>query len=411
MLAAGSGARADVAGVDPILGEGSSRLWEFSQQNMTVVMEITDQWHRISSVLDPGFNLGDFFGGLAVVDGNAHQFAASRCEFDDLTGGFDRVGGVGVGHGLYDDCVFATDHDPAHIYGHGFATRDAERIVWGATHAHSVPRACTGRVAGGYDFGMIGQEIPLSLTKGLYRARGKFYLEAIMKNNFVALLISSLALASCTPPDPGTSQVRFVNGVTDSTSMNVYFGQDKKNTSAVPFRSAFPSTETYSPVTGGNVAYSLCLDDLLDCSKKDQAFTAVKDDATTVLLVGTKATADDTATVPRPLEIVSFSDKTTIPAEGKARLRIVHAATVEGANKVDVYLSDPNAALTGFPVELLYKAKTEYRDWPAGVQSIRVTAPGVTNSVLVDSGPFTLVASKIYTFVIFNTGVSTLLDK
>jgi Domain of unknown function (DUF4397) len=240
-----------------------------------------------------------------------------------------------------------------------------------------------------------------------------------MKKFGMMLLVSSLALAACTPPlDPPTNtQIRFVNAVGDSTSMNVFYGQDKKNTSAVGFRGVFPGTDAYSTVPSGSVKYSLCLDDLLDCSKKDQTIDVAKDEPKTVVLVGTKSTADDAGATPRPLEIVSFGDKTAIPGEGKAKIRVIHAASVAGANKIDLYITEPGAALNGFPPALEYKAAYDYREVSTATQQrLRVTSPGVTSSLLVDSGPLTLVAGKVYTAVIFNPdagglGITLLTDK
>lgn len=246
-------------------------------------------------------------------------------------------------------------------------------------------------------------------------------LEANMKVNvgrIGLLLASSLALAACTPPPPEVvnTQVRFVNAAAGSTTMNVFYGETPKNTSPVPYGSVFPKADAYAIVSSGGLTYSLCLDGSLTCTKKDQTIDTAKDKPKTVVLVGTKDTADDTGTNPRPLEVLAFSDETTLPAGDKAKIRVIHAASVPGANNVDIYITDPNAPLAGLPPALEYKKSYDYREVAAGTLRLRVTAPGVTSSLLVDSGPLTLAAGKVYTAVIFNPdaagfGVSLLTDK
>jgi hypothetical protein len=278
--------------------------------------------------------------------------------------------------------------------------------------------------------GWLGAKTPLSLTKALYRARGKFTLEVNMKKLSVGrigmlLLVSSIGLAACTPPVPEVvnTQVRFVNAATTAgqgVDLDVYFDKTKKNTAALSYRGVFPDVNSYLTVNNGNLGFSLYKFNSLDIIKDAQTVETVKDKPKTVMLIGTTETTDDTGDSARPLEIMTLSDETTIPAAGKARFRVIHAATAAGANKVSLYVTAPNADLgtaTAVVRQFKYKDPYNYIDRSEGPVQIQATVEDVPGTVIVDSGPLNFVAGKIYTIVIFNPpsasklGMTLLTDK
>jgi hypothetical protein len=268
---------------------------------------------------------------------------------------------------------------------------------------------------------MVGAKTPLSLTKALYRARGKFTLEVHMKklsfgNMGMLLLASSLGLAACTPApvDPGKGQLRIVNALRDSTGLKVYYGDKTAPESLTPviYKAAFPSVETYSTVSVGTLKYGLCeTSNDRSCSNDGQLLEVAKDEAKTVFVFGTVDKADDLNDPKRPVEIVTVSDKTDLPENGKAKVRLVYADSSATYATVDVHVTASTAVdLLVKPLNLAYKAVDAYSPVTAGKYKIRLTARGETN-VLIDSGELDFVAGKIYTFVLFKDAILKLTDR
>jgi hypothetical protein len=236
----------------------------------------------------------------------------------------------------------------------------------------------------------------------------------------MVLLTSSLVLAACTPPVPEVvnTQIRFVNAATkagQSTDMDLYFDTTRKNTTPLGYRSVFPAANTYTTVPSGGLTYSWCFAGTIDCPKKDQAVETSKDKPKTVILLGTTETTDDTGDKPRPLELLTLDDDTPIPNDQKVKYRVVHAASLGLANKVDIHFTDPNAALLESPPSLDYKGIYDYREIPASTRRLRVTGQG-TGVILVDSPSFDLMAGKVYTLLVLNpesggVGVTLLTDR
>lgn len=247
-----------------------------------------------------------------------------------------------------------------------------------------------------------------------------------MKRLLGTALLLSAALLACNqaPVVIPDSEVRFFNAVPDSQGIKIALGQQVITdvTSPVVFRAAFPSASTYQTAKAGNLTFSLCPADLLDCPLvvKDKTTTLEGNKKKTLLLIGTKADNDDTGANARPLKILDLSNETTAPAAGRSRLRVVHAATVVAAKTVDLFITAPDTDLTTIntPAPLSYEGSYEYRDYNAGTYRIRLTAPGTPSPVLVDSDTLTLEAGKTYTAVVTNPdagnankGVTLLTDK
>jgi hypothetical protein len=59
----------------------------FLQQQMAVVMEIADDRHVDAAPIEQIHNLGDGFGGVVIVHGNANQFRSSARKCFNLLNG------------------------------------------------------------------------------------------------------------------------------------------------------------------------------------------------------------------------------------------------------------------------------------------------------------------------------------
>ena len=110
---------ADVAGVDPVLGEQLGRLGVVHQQLVPVVVEVADDRHVHAQAAHLADHLGDGRRGLLRVDGDAHELRAGVGEPRDLDRGRVRVGRVGVRHRLDDDRVGAAHEHAADVDADG----------------------------------------------------------------------------------------------------------------------------------------------------------------------------------------------------------------------------------------------------------------------------------------------------
>ena len=113
-----------VAGIDAVLGEGGGAVRIFGEELVAVVVEVADDG-RVPAFFGDAFDdVGDGFGGVVVVDGDANEFGAGAGEGGNLLdGGFD-VGGVGIGHRLDDDGGAGAYADVADGDGDGVSAVD-----------------------------------------------------------------------------------------------------------------------------------------------------------------------------------------------------------------------------------------------------------------------------------------------
>lgn len=113
-----------VAGVDTVLGEGFGAVGIFGEEEVAVVVEVADDG-GVPALFGKAFDdVGDGFGGIVVVDGDADHLGAGAGEGGDLLdGGFD-VGCVGVRHGLDDDGIAGADVDSSDVDRYGATTSD-----------------------------------------------------------------------------------------------------------------------------------------------------------------------------------------------------------------------------------------------------------------------------------------------
>jgi trimeric autotransporter adhesin len=95
-----------------------------------------------------------------------------------------------------------------------------------------------------------------------------------------------------------------------------------------------------------------------------------------------------------------LTDNNTLPATGKIKLRVVHAAA--GVPNVNVYVTAPGAALPAAADATLknvpFKAASDYLEVNAGDYQVRVT-PADSQTVAIDVPTVALTAGKIYTAI------------
>ena len=117
------GAEADIAGVDPVLGErlGAGRV--LGQQLVADIVEIADQRDVDAQPVERVPDARHRGGGLGAVDGDADDLRSRAGERRHLGHGAVYVGGVGVGHRLDDDRTVAADRHGSHGYGNRPAAR------------------------------------------------------------------------------------------------------------------------------------------------------------------------------------------------------------------------------------------------------------------------------------------------
>ena len=104
-----------VAGVDAVLGEGAGGGGELLEQQVAVVVEITDDGDADAAFVESLHDGGNSSGSFLVVHRDAHDFGAGEGEGLDLLDGARDVRGVGVGHRLDDDRDFPTHADLADL--------------------------------------------------------------------------------------------------------------------------------------------------------------------------------------------------------------------------------------------------------------------------------------------------------
>jgi hypothetical protein len=235
--------------------------------------------------------------------------------------------------------------------------------------------------------------------------------EERMRKLIGVLVVSSIGLTACppappTPPPPGN--VRFVHAAADAGTVDIFLDKTTKlNAAGITYGGAHPAnnaTPNYAPIAPGAHTIDVCVTGTLVCPIKDKALDVVSGGNQTVLIVGTADTNDDTGTNARPLELQVLTDTNTPSATAtNFKLRIVHAAAVPSASKVDVFITTGTEDITGvFPniSNFAYQAVTpSYLDAAAGGYRVLATATGTKTPILINSGLLALTAGKVYTAI------------
>ena len=128
---------ADVAGVDPVLGERPGARRMLGQKEVAVVVEVADDRH-----VHLADDVRNGPGRLVVVDRHPDQLAAGLGQRPHLGDGSRDVGRVGVGHRLDDDGKGAAHPDPTHVHGRGAPALDRSHalsrspvVLWAGSHS------------------------------------------------------------------------------------------------------------------------------------------------------------------------------------------------------------------------------------------------------------------------------------
>ena len=114
-----------VAGIDAVFGESFGARGVLGEELVAVVVEVADDGRGPTFGADAFDDVGNGFGGVVVVDGDADELGAGAGEGGDLLDGGLDVRGVGVGHGLDDDRGGGADANAADVYCYGFSTMNS----------------------------------------------------------------------------------------------------------------------------------------------------------------------------------------------------------------------------------------------------------------------------------------------
>ena len=119
-------AKADVAGVYAIFGQGGGALRHVLEQAVAVVVEVANQWNRAVGRGEPVPYVRHGLGRGLIVDGQADQLGAGLDQLPHLPDSGGNVGGVGVCHGLHHDRGAAADDNA--VNGNGHAAGPNQRL-------------------------------------------------------------------------------------------------------------------------------------------------------------------------------------------------------------------------------------------------------------------------------------------
>ena len=112
----------DISRIDAVLRQRARAIGILCQQQVSVVMKITDDGNTDSHIHKPRSDFGDGGCGFVVVHGNADQLRAGVRESGNLRSSPRRVGGIRVRHGLHDDRISGADGNGADPGGDGGTT-------------------------------------------------------------------------------------------------------------------------------------------------------------------------------------------------------------------------------------------------------------------------------------------------
>lgn len=208
-----------------------------------------------------------------------------------------------------------------------------------------------------------------------------------MRKYLAAAAIAVCTLAACddnaTEPQP-KARVRVVQAISNVNSADVLFGTESKK-SALAYKGVYENTSTPAGALTIKVRKAGATADLVSA-----AVTAEANKSYTVIALGTE-------TAPKSL---SLTDDITAPADGKARIRVAHAAAGQGP--VDVYVVKAAADLataTAIKANLAEKAATDYVAVDANpTYLVILTTPGTRTPVLTVEN-VVLTAGKAQTVV------------
>ncbi len=214
-----------------------------------------------------------------------------------------------------------------------------------------------------------------------------------MKKNKLQILslFTVLAFSGCVkdPEDPGYARYMIVNAAPDLPNIDVFVDNEKQN--IVPIN--FGSNTIYNGITPG-----------------DRGITVTTGGTKNVFAEARYKVANNAAVIPTytflalhrqaSAELLWIEDDLTLPAAGKAHLRIIHASP--DAPRVNAFVGAAIAPIFTSANGFGYKDVTGFVPIDATnlgiVYSIQIRN-SVTNAI-VRTQPMTAIAGKIYTIVV-----------
>jgi trimeric autotransporter adhesin len=210
----------------------------------------------------------------------------------------------------------------------------------------------------------------------------KVIIKDIQASNGVIHVIDTVLL----PPAPAMARVRAVHASSDAPAVNILV-DGAAAFSGANFRDATP----FAKVPAGNRNIKVQV-----ASNGATAINADLDlaDGTdyTVLAINKVANIG-------PLVLNDNNDGNSKPANGKTKVRLVHAAADPAAATVDVYITAPHADLRNTNPTIkgfAFKTNSKFLEVAAGHYQVRITLPG-TKTVVIDTGSLNLESGKLYT--------------
>lgn len=213
-----------------------------------------------------------------------------------------------------------------------------------------------------------------------------------MKKNLLILagLFSTLLFSSCAkdPANPGYAQYMFINAAPDvAAGLDFYVGDLKQNILPI----AFGSNTIYNSTTPGNKAITVRIAGQQTVfSTNTYNVSDLRDQPARYTLLAVNKIQN--------AELVWIQDNLTIPAAGKAHLRIIHAS--EDAPAVNAFNGTATTAL--FPSAISFKGSTGFIALEATLlgTSYSIQIRNAATNAVVRTQPMTAVAGKIYTIVV-----------
>ncbi len=195
------------------------------------------------------------------------------------------------------------------------------------------------------------------------------------------VLVSSLALIGCggSSNDSHDPQLRAVHLSPDAPAVDISVGSTLPLT-GVTYRQA----SGFLSVDEGDTNIKVLVADT-DTAVIDATLPLARDMKYTVIAANTVAN----------IEPLVIEDDIDAPASGNAAITVVHSSPA--APSVDVYVTDPDAALPASPLlaDIPFKTISEELEVPAGDYKVRITPAGST-TVVYDSGTLSLVDGVEY---------------
>lgn len=192
--------------------------------------------------------------------------------------------------------------------------------------------------------------------------------------SLTVVAVAALGLAACSDDDNGTGPVdsalvRVVHASPDAPNVDVLVDGAVALTN-VPFRAASGFLSVPAGSRRVQVRPTGTSTDVIDAT-----LNLAVNGVYTVLATGLVA----------DLQPVVVEDDPTAPANGEAKIRVIHAAPA--AAGVDVYATAPGAdldAATPVLANVPFRAVSDYLTVPAGTYQLRVTGTGTTD-VAIDA--------------------------